>query len=178
MMAWWTAALWLGGAVPASAGVVDRVAVVVESELVLDSEILLEDDLARLDRSALPFWEPDHRTAEERLVDAAIIRALVGDLSLYQPSRESVAARLEAVRQQFEDRAAWMGFLQRWGLDEEGLEVILRRRMVVERFFSRNLLADPSDRQAWLDQSEELLEQVRPRVRVRHIAPRDAEVGL
>ncbi len=157
---------------PAHAGVVDRVAYVVETELVLTSEIRLEEALASLDTSPIPFWEPTTGTAGQRLVDAATIRALIGELGLYQPTREAVSARREAIRARFDRHDDWEQFLQRWGLDQDGLEVVLRRRMLVERYFARNLLADPSDRERWLTECEANLAKLRPRVGTRAIPAR------
>ena len=156
-------------AVPAWASPVDRVVAVVESELVLASEVRIEAELAPLDHSTSPFWDATRSQPLERLIDAAVVRIAAADVALYQPPDEDIAARREAIHIQFTDRRSWEAFLQRHGLDEDGLEVVLRRRMVVERYLSRNVLIDLQDRAAWLGAAGQLLSALRERMRVRRI---------
>lgn len=157
---------------PARAGVVDRVVAVVGDQVVLASEIRLEDELAHLDASPLPFWDPDRGTALERLLDAAAIRRSASALDLYEPPDEAVRDRLEALRGRFASRADWEEFLARWGLDEPGLLAVLRRRMIVERYLLRNLQLRPDEREAWLQAAEQLLMRLRARYEVRPIPER------
>jgi hypothetical protein len=46
--------------------------------------------------------------------------------------------------------------------------------MVVERYLSRNLTEDPARRDEWLAACDALLEELRPRFRIRHIPARGA----
>lgn len=156
----------------ARADVVDRVVAVVGDQVLLASEVRLEGELARLDESPLPFWDPDRGTALQRLLDAAAIRRSASDLDLYEPHDEAVRDRLEALRSRFPRRADWEEFLARWGLDEPGLLAILRRRMIVERYLLRNLQIRPDDREAWLQAAEQLLARLRARYEVRAIPER------
>ena len=158
------------------AEVVDRVVVVVDETPVLQSEVRLEELLERVDASPVPFWTGVGAAPIDRLVDATIIRAVASDVALYQPTREQVAARLDAVRAAFLDAGDWVAFLTANGLDEARLSAILRRRMVVEKFLLRTLQASPQDREAWLAQCEALLAQLRPpvgRVRIRYVTPEE-----
>jgi len=132
--------------------------------------------LAGLDDSPSPFWDRTRSDPAERLVDAAVVRHLAADVSVYHPEEEVVRTRLEHIRSQFPDREAWQGFLRTWGLDEDALRTILRRRLVVERYLARNLQADPADRQVWLEACDRYLSEVRPRLRIRAV-PARSEVG-
>ena len=154
---------------PARAEIVDRVAVVIEDQLVLQSEVSIEAALSQLDDSPSPFWSAGGGNALERLVDAAVLRHSAGAVALYQPHRNDVATRLEAVRAKFEDRRAWATFLSDYGLDEDRLAVVLRRRMVVERYLSRNLTESVQDKPRWQAASDELLAQLRPRTAIRAV---------
>jgi len=154
---------------PAQAFVVDRVAVVIEDQLVMESEVAIEEALAQLDDSPSPFWSAGRTDAMDRLVDAAVLRHSAGSVALYQPRREEVSLRLEAVRSKFEDRSAWLSFLSAYGLDEERLAVVLRRRMVVERYLARNLTVQVEDRAVWQGAVADLLAQLRPRTAIRAV---------
>lgn len=160
---------------PAMAEVVDRVVYVVEDQLVLQSDIALDEAVTPLDASPSPFWSRPGVTAEDRAVDAAILRALARDVALYQPSDDEVRERTEAIRARFADRGTWRHFLDGWGLDERGFRSVLRRRLVVERFLARNLRADPANVEAYWEACDALLDEVRPRVRMRRITLRGSE---
>ncbi len=155
----------------ARAEVVDRVLYVVEDQVVLQSDVDLEGAVAPHDPSPSLFWRRPGVEAEQRTVDAAILRELAGDVALYQPPDAEVRERVEAMRLAFADRAAWSAFLEEWGLDEEGLRALVRRRMIVERYLARTLRADPADRAAWWVACNALLTEVRPRMRIRYVPP-------
>jgi hypothetical protein len=161
----------------ATAATLDRVVAVVESELVMDSEVRLEDELARLDRSELPFWGADRLTALDRLVQGATLRVAAEQVALYQPTDEQVQARHEAVRATFSNRQTWTTFLKRHGLSETTLGEALRRRMVVERFLGRNLQATPDQPVVWQIACDKLVEQLQQSIRVRTIDEEPGTVG-
>jgi hypothetical protein len=162
MLAWW---LW---AVAAHAQVVDRlVAVVGGATVVTASDVELEVALAPLDASELPFWR--HGDAAERLVDAALLRTAAADIALYQPTADAIRARTDAIHARFASDADWTRFRNRWGLDDAALAVVVRRRMVVERFLQRNLKADPAAEEAWLGEAHALLAGLEGRIPVRRI---------
>lgn len=154
---------------PAGAVVVDRVVATVEAQLVLASEVEFEAVLVTLDASPSPFFDPTRGDPLERLVEAAVVREMAGDVAIYQPSDDEVAARVEAIRAKFAERAAWQAFLARWGHDEESLGALLRRRMVVERYLARNVQAKPDTAEAWWRGCRDLLDNVRPRYRIRYV---------
>lgn len=168
-MRWFALLVLLLSGTPAHADLLDRVVAVVEDQLVLASEVQLEQELAELDTEALPFWKTAKRQALDRLVDAAVVRLAASNVALYQPSDEDIRLRREAVRAQFEDRREWTDFLERHGLSEESLGIVLRRRMVVERYLSRNILESTEDRGAWKKASDQLIQGLRDRARVRLI---------
>lgn len=155
----------------ARAEIVDRVVVSVEEQLITESEVRLEQVISALDRSPSPFWDREHGTALERLVQAAIVRELAGDLTIYQPADDAVRERVEAVRAHFPDRGGWQGFLDSWGLSEEDVRALIRRRMVVERYLDRAIQVR-GDRSAWWAASEELLARQSARFRIREIPAR------
>ncbi len=143
----------------------------VGEQLVTDSEARLEAVISALDASPSPFWDRDGRPPLDRLIDAAVVRELAGDVALYQPAGDALAARLEAVRSLFPDRSAWERFLDSWGLDEDGLRTLIVRRMVVERYLARNVQVPADDRAAWWDAYEAVMSQQRPRFRIRVVPP-------
>lgn len=155
----------------ASAAVVDRVVVVVEDEIILASDVRVEGMLTGLDASPLPFYRLDHATSEERLIMAALVRALAGQVALYDPAPEAVRARVEALRRRL--GPSWKDWLSLTGLDDEHVERLIRRRMRVESYLTRNLPLDPSDTEAWLAACHELLDGVRGRFLVRRVPRRE-----
>lgn len=154
---------------PAHAGVVDRVVLVVEDELVLASDIRLEAVLTTLDDAPLPFWRRAHHDPARRMEEAALIRAMAAGVQLYQPDDADVAARVAAIRARLGPDDAWVAFKSLWGLDDDAVTGLVRRRMIVERFLSRNLPESPDDADRWLEACHALLDQVRPRYRIRRI---------
>lgn len=169
----------LGWSAPALAEVVDRLVVVVGGQPLLASEIALDADITEIDPTEVPFWRmaiatsPGQDEDTERAIDALIVRGVAADVQLYQPTREQLDERIAAVRARFggpdaETEERWRTFMVAHGLDAERLEVVIRRRMVVERFLLRNLEASPSDPR-WTTQCASMLDQLRPRVRVRRI---------
>jgi hypothetical protein len=157
---------------PALAGVVDRVVMVVEDELVLESDIRLEAVLTSLDDAPLPFWRRDHDDPERRLEEAALIRALAAGVLLYQPQDSEVADRVARVRARLGSDEAWVAFRSLWGLDEAAVTGLVRRRMIVERYLLRNLPEDPENTERWLAACHALLDEVRPRYRIRRVPQR------
>jgi len=157
-------------ALPARAGVVDRVVVVVEEEIILASDVRIERMLTGLDPAVLPFWSLDHATSQERLVMAALVRSLAAGVLLYEPEPGAVAARVGAIRARL--GPSWQDWQRLTGLDDEAVVRLVRRRMVVEAYLSRNVLEDPADRERWLQACHELLDEVRGRFTVRFVERR------
>jgi hypothetical protein len=153
----------------ARAEVVDRVMYVVEDQLVLQSDVLLNAAINPLEASPSPFWSRPGADPAEQMVDAAILRHLAGNVALYQPGDDEVRTRTEAIRSRFLDRASWQYFLEGWGLDERSFRSVIRRRIVVERYLTRNLRADPANPEEWWAATDALFREVRPRVRVRRV---------
>ncbi|MEZ4236510.1 MAG: hypothetical protein R3F59_10195 [Myxococcota bacterium] len=180
---WWLAAATLCWGAPARAEVVDRLVAVVGAEPLLASQVAVDRALAPIDPAPVPFWTlaPAPGAAgvdadTQRAIDAVVLRQTAADVALYQPTREQVVARIEALRATFgdDDRAQdrWEGFLAARGLDEARLDSVMRRRMVTERFLLRNLVAAPTD-PAWPDACREAVAALRERMRIR-IVPEPA----
>lgn len=159
----------------AEAAVVERVVVVVEDELVLASDIDLDLVLTPLDASLSPFWRHPRPDPTERMVEAAILRHLAGDVTYYAPSADEVRVRVDTIREAFVDRGSWQAFLQSWGLDEEGMKGVVRRRLVVERYLARNVPVEPTDEARWHAVYDDMMAGVRPKLRIRYVDAREVE---
>jgi hypothetical protein len=165
--------LGLAFGAPAFGETIDRIVAVVEEEVVLWSEVQLEAELAKYAPATSPFWSTDRTDPASRLIEAAILRQLASSVSLYEPSEDQVREHAESVRMQFSDRSTWLAFLATHGLDEESLRTRIRRRLVVDRYLSRNLDVPTEEPQPWLDAFEPLMTRVRERSRVRLVEARE-----
>ncbi len=118
---------------------VDRIVAVVGDRLVLLSDIQVELTLAA--RSPSPLSVLRRRQAEplDMLIDAAILRGLAGETSVYQPSAAEVRSRLDAFQATFTDPADLRRWLDQSGLDDERLRGLIYARLVVERYVQRNV---------------------------------------
>ncbi|MGK0344222.1 MAG: hypothetical protein ACI855_000276 [Myxococcota bacterium] len=146
----------------------DRVVAVVEEELVLASELDLNAAMAVHDPQALAFWSDPDRSDIERLVDAAILRAAAGDVSLYTPSDRDVSDRVASIRATFTSTAVANTFFAQWGLTDSALGQWAQRRLVIERFVLRTLRVPPTDA-AWGSELDVLLTTLRATSRIRTI---------
>ena len=155
----------------AFAGTIDRVVASVGGQLVTESDVALERELAQIDLQSGPFWDPIHTDPLQRLMDAALVRLLAGDVSLYAPPEAQLNARLEALRRTVGDRDRWEAFLRRHGLDEDGVRTLLRRRLVVHRYLERNLALQTSSSAESMQKCDMWLTEQRPRYRIRVIPP-------
>ncbi len=129
---WWFLAI-----AAAQADVVDRVVAVIAGEPILASDVRLEAALEAVDLEAAPFFRLGD--AEGRVMATAMIRTAASRLVLIEPDSDAVRTRLESIRGQFSEHSAWSTWLQRTGVDEEGLIAALRRRILVERFLERDV---------------------------------------
>jgi hypothetical protein len=154
----------------APAEVVDRIVAAVNEQLITASDVQLETALSSLDASPSPFWSGRRADALTRLVHAAALRQPAGDVPLYQPHLSEVRGRMQGIRQHF-DRTGWEAFLERYGLDEESLLSLLKRRIIVERYLARQLLVARDDEPAWEAAYTELIRQVLSQERVYLIPP-------
>ncbi len=150
----------------AFAGRVDRVVAVIDDRVVLESDLRLDAALEQLDTAALPFWSS--YDPEERQIAATVVAVVAGDVALYRPHEAAVRRRLDTLRQAFAERAQWLAFLERWGLDEGAMLEVLRKRMRVEAYLRRNVRPDPTE-PGFMPAVEALLDELRARVRVRRI---------
>jgi hypothetical protein len=162
-----TVFFWLWLVLAAHAEMVDRIVAVVGEELVLASEIAIEEAIAKADTPAIPFWRPQHKNSFERLTDAALVRHTAGDISIYNPSADEVQGRIEVIRRHFKNRGSWTLFLERWMLDDAALRVLVRRRMIVERYLLRNISVKVEKEEAWLRACNHAIDGLRSAVRVR-----------
>ncbi len=146
----------------------DRVVAVVEEELVLATELDLNAAMAIHDPQALVLWSDPARSDSERLIDAAVLRAAAGDVSVYTPSDLDVSERVASIRATFDSTAAADAFFARWGLSDSALDQWAQRRLVVERFALRNIRVPPAD-DAWRGELDTLLTTLRAGSRIRTI---------
>lgn len=125
----------------ARAEVVDRVVVAVDDSPITASEIRLEDEIDALGLGEHPCVRLP-ATPLDRAIDRVVIRAIAGDTSIYTPTEERVAERVERVRASFPDRESLLAWEASHGLDDLGLSLVMRRRLVVERWLERNVRLD------------------------------------
>ena len=152
----------------------DRVEVVVEDELVMTSDLHLDVLLQELDTPSGPYWARTPADPMQRLADAALIRHIASDLAIYQPHADDVQARLDQlVVEHFATRGAWDAFLESKSLTDADVRLMLRRRMVVERYLSRNLHTSPAETDAWWAACDALIERERTRARIRVVPARE-----
>jgi hypothetical protein len=150
---------------------VDRIVAVVGDRLVLASEVAIETELAARNVYAIDALADRRRDAARWLVDVAIVRALAGDVKVYEPSRQEVADAVERFRAAFEDAATYRELLARYGLTEPRIQSLLTTRLVVERYIQRNVGLGLSDEElapryaAWIAER-------RQQVSIREIAER------
>jgi hypothetical protein len=183
MWMWLTTATVAMLGAPARAEVVDRLVAVVAAAPLLASQVQLDRDLAAVDPAPVPFWRMSPSAPAEggpvfdpdvqRSIDAVVLRETASDVALYQPTREQLNARIVALRDAFgtddDGRNRWEGLLAARGLDVQRLENVVRRRMVVERFLLRNLLASPDDTAAWTSECRAMVGALRARARIRAV---------
>ena len=156
------------GAPPPAALGLDRILVVVGDRIVTVTDLRREvwfGGLGAEETSLLDLARPDPL---ERAVDAAILRGMAGDVRVYQPTAEAVAARVARARAAVPDPADWAQQLQAVGLDEDRLAGWIYSRLVVERFLGRAMGAvDTADAAAVLGRARAILDEQRTRVVIR-----------
>jgi hypothetical protein len=164
--------MWLAWALSsaiAAAEPVERVILVVEEDIVLQSDLAFDAAITPFDTLATSFWTAPRPTPEDKLLEAAVLRARAGDVALYLPSDDEVAERVAAVRGAFGDSAAFDTFLLEWGLDEPAFSALVRRRMIVDRYLLRNVEAPRDDADRWWAEAREVVAAARRGARIRRI---------
>jgi hypothetical protein len=153
---------------PPAAEPLDRILVVVGERIVTVTDLRREVWMAGLDAAEpglLGLARPDPL---ERAVDAAILRGMAGDVRVYQPTPEAVAARLERLRSAVPDPAEWAVQLRSVGLDEDRLAGWVYSRLVVERYLGRAMGAvETADAAAVVARARTILDEQRTRVVIR-----------
>ena len=126
---------------PARAEQVDRTLYIVGDRLICASDVALERDILRIDPSPIPpLARPNDRyPVEERLIDAAILRARAGDSAVYQPSSSEVQRRWERFQAGWSRVEDLSRFLTAWGLTDVQMQGMLYSRMVIERYVQRHV---------------------------------------
>lgn len=143
--------------------VTDRVVAVVDAEVVLDSDARIAIEL-RTARSHL-FWKRPEATLE-----AALVRAAAGDLSLYQPDTGAIQRRLDRLERELAQE--WPALIARWDLAPADLRSLVRKRLITENWVTRNVSA--TDPMAFDAELTTLLTDLERRFRVRRVRPIDA----
>src|SRR6185436_5572253 len=101
---------------------VDRIVAVVGDRLVLASEVAIENEIGARNVYTLAALAERRKDASRWLVDMAIVRALAGDVRVYEPTRQDVADALERFAESFGDAASYRRFLDSAGLSQERLQ--------------------------------------------------------
>jgi hypothetical protein len=120
----------------ATAGVVDRVAVVVGDAVITESEVLDELRLTEfLNSQPLDTAPEQRRAAAERLVDQQLIRKEMEIGHYPEPSAAESEAMLQSFRQQhFPTIAAFRAALEKYGITEDHLKRHLLWQVTAMRF--------------------------------------------
>jgi hypothetical protein len=118
---------------------VDRIVAVVGDRLVLASDVAIENEIGARNVYTVAALAERRKDVPRWLVDMAIVRALAGDVRVYEPTRQDVADALDRFAQSFGDAATYRQFLERSGLSQERLQSLLTTRLIVERYIQRNV---------------------------------------
>ncbi len=127
-----TAAILLLGAPRARAELTDRILSVVGDDVITLSELAIEEALRGVDISPVPPFRDPGRDTLELVEDQHILRAMAGDIRIFQPDRRQVLDRVAAIRERLVARGRWLDFLSESGLSEGDLEALVRGRMTAE----------------------------------------------
>ena len=119
----------------------DRVIAVVGRQAVTESDTRMMSMLDALDPNDLPLGP----ASEERAIHEAAVRERAGDVAVYLPDDERLYVRMQSLKESFPTNEAWSEYLSRHGVDENDLEAIVKRRLVVEQFIRRNVDVGPDD---------------------------------
>ena len=120
----------------ASAGVVDRVALVIDKKIITESEVMDELRLTEfLNNQPLDLGPAARRTAAEHLVDQEFIRREM-ELSRYsQPTTAEADVLLSKFRQdRFHSLAEYRAALEKYGITEDQLKQRLLWQLTAIRF--------------------------------------------
>lgn len=118
---------------------VDRIVAVVGDRLVLASDVAIENEIGARNVYTVAALAERRKDVSRWLVDMAIVRALAGDVRVYEPTRQDVADALERFATTFGDVTSYRQFLERSGLSQERLQSLLTTRLIVERYIQRNV---------------------------------------
>lgn len=119
-----------------AADLVDRVVAVVDGEPLLASEVAFDDEVDGLLGGADPGLGAD---VLERALRRAVVRRSAERVSLNVPGEDLVRAEVERIRLAAGSALAWASLLDRFGLDDAGLLVWTRRRLIVARWIDRQI---------------------------------------
>lgn len=129
-------------ALPVRAERIDAIVSVVGDRVVTLSDIGFEETFSAHDRSPVLPFAAGALDPLQRLEDYRILRALAGDVAVFQPADAAVTARMEDFRASWSLRRDYELFLARWGMGEDDLRDQIYGRMVVEQYVLRNLGAE------------------------------------
>ncbi len=141
---------------------VDRVVSVVGDMVITHSDTQLEAAIdIVMPSSTHPFSTPSliERTEEMRLV-----MQVANGVRSYQPTEAEIANRTAQMRMAWGE--SWERFITQFGLDETNLHQLVRTRLTIERYVSRNTSGFSEGQWAdWVDgrRSETTIRRVAPR---------------
>jgi len=124
----------------AAAELTDRVVSVVGDDVVITlSELAVEEALRDMARSPVPPFRDEARDTLTLVEDVRILRALAGDIRIFQPDDRQVSDRMDALREGAGDVGLWRRFLEDSGLTEADVERLVRGWLVAEITVRRNV---------------------------------------
>jgi hypothetical protein len=134
----WTCLLLLGSwAGPGYAEIVDRIAVVVNTQAIKQSDISIEIELTDfLNREKLDFSLPEQKKAASRLIDQTVIRKEIETEHYVPPNTDEADKLLTQIKQRYRNEEAYRQALSSYQLTEAMLVLRLRWQVTVLQFVS------------------------------------------
>jgi len=147
---------------------VDRAVALVDNAVVTASDLSVHVSLGAIDKSFVPILNGNPDTVLEDAIQATVIQAMAGRISVYQPNPAQVRSRVEAYRSHWASKDSWRQHLLVLGLNEKSILRAFEKRLVIERVVSRTLgTPEEATETNWEQQFQTWIAREREGVRVR-----------
>lgn len=119
---------------------IDRVIAVISDQIITHSDVLLETELAwRLPSPVRALRQMQTSDPRQAYIEQTIVYRLTDQVSIYQPSAETIQQRLTELQATFASPEDYEAFQMRHGLSDDALLNTLRMRIAVELYVHRNI---------------------------------------
>jgi hypothetical protein len=148
--------LWVLGASPCPAEVVDRIVAVVDREVITRSETELARDIGAIRGGDV---ELTLAVAVERLIETRLIEREIRRYRGEPVAAEQVSQAVDAIRDSFPSNESFLEALAEQGMSEEALRQMVRRQIAVSQYLERRFrpLVHVTDEEVEAYFQEELL---------------------